>query len=143
MDEAAFRMFELHSQGFTCGQILLALGMDRRGEENPDLLRAVHGLAGGVGFSGQVCGALSGGVCLLALFLGKGTADEEPHEGFYDAIRDFGQWFQEEFGHVDCRDILGGEPEPSSYEAKCGDIVARVYEKAMDILDGLGVERDD
>ena len=43
------RMRELKQQGFFCSQILLILGMELQGKENPDLLRAMNALAGGMG----------------------------------------------------------------------------------------------
>ena len=66
MDEL-LRMLELAGQGFHCSQILLFLGLEAQGKRNPDLIRAMSGLAGGVGFSGDICGALTGGACLLGL----------------------------------------------------------------------------
>ena len=63
------RMLELSGQGFYCAQILLILALEAEGKENPDLVRAMSGLNGGLGFSGNVCGALTGGCCLLGHFL--------------------------------------------------------------------------
>ena len=70
------RMLELSGQGFYCAQILLILALEAEGKENPDLVRAMSGLNGGLGFSGNVCGALTGGCCLLGYFCGKGEAEE-------------------------------------------------------------------
>ena len=53
MGDEVFRMFELHSQGYTCSQILVTLGLEAQGKINPDLVKAVHGLGGGIGFSGR------------------------------------------------------------------------------------------
>ena len=65
MDEM-LKMLELSGQGFHCSQILLFLGLEAQGKSNPDLIRAMSGLAGGVGFCGDTCGALTGGACLIA-----------------------------------------------------------------------------
>ncbi|NLP17933.1 MAG: C_GCAxxG_C_C family protein [Firmicutes bacterium] len=138
MNDDAFRMFELYNQGFTCSQILLTLGLEARGETNPSLVRAVHGLAGGIGYSGKVCGALTGGACLIGLYAGRGRAEEEADEDFRQMIKTLVQWFKEEYGEennsIDCYDILGEKPGPQSFTAKCATIVTQVYEKVQEIL---------
>ena len=55
MPNEADRMAQLHLQGFHCAQILLLLGLEHQGKENPDLIRAMDGLSGGRGpeFSGE------------------------------------------------------------------------------------------
>ena len=70
------RMLELSGQGFYCAQILMILALESEEKEDPDLVRAMGGLNGGLGFSGRVCGALTGGCCFLSYFLGKGEAEE-------------------------------------------------------------------
>jgi C_GCAxxG_C_C family probable redox protein len=138
MNEEVFRMFELHSQGFTCSQILLTMGLEAQGKTNPDLIKAVHGLAGGIGFSGKVCGALTGGVCLISLYAGRGTVEEKADVNFYDMTKTLIQWFEEEYGEkyggINCDDIIGDTPNPQSFSTKCGTIVTHVYEKVKEIL---------
>ena len=55
------RMLELKRQGFFCSQILMILALELQRRENAPLVRASHGLAGGLGFTGETCGALTGG----------------------------------------------------------------------------------
>ena len=64
MDELT-RISQLHLQGFHCAQVLLIMGLEHQGKEDPDLIRAMNGLSGGLGFQGKTCGALAGGACLL------------------------------------------------------------------------------
>ena len=39
-----FRMMELRRQGFRCSQIIMALGLEAGGKDNPDVIRAMTGL---------------------------------------------------------------------------------------------------
>ena len=102
----------LRKQGFYCSQILMLQGMEMMGKSNPDLIRAMHGLAGGLGFSGELCGALTGGASLLGLYAGKGTPEqpEDPRLDFM--IQDLVKWFKaeysEQFGGIRCEEILAG-----------------------------------
>ena len=96
--ENHLRRNELMSSGFTCSQILLMMGLESMGKDNPDLIRSMHALAGGIGFTGYLCGALSGGACLLGLYAGKSEAEEEIDERLYVMLGDLVDWYKEEFG---------------------------------------------
>ena len=64
-------LMELGMQGFECSQILMMLALETDGCENPDLIRAMSGLTGGMGHCQKECGALTGGCCVLGYFAGK------------------------------------------------------------------------
>ncbi len=135
MDEL-LQMLELAGQGFHCSQILLFLGLKAQGKSNPDLIRTMSGLAGGIGFCGETCGALTGGACLIALYAGRGTPEEEEHPKLNVMISDLVEWFTQEFseayGGIQCREILAEDPRNQS--TRCPDIVKRTYEKVKSLL---------
>ena len=138
MSEQMFRMFELAQQGFYCSQILLLLGLEAQGKDNPELIRAMSGLAGGLGFSGLTCGALTGGACLLGLYAGKGTPGESEHPRFQIMVNELVEWFKEEVGSscggINCEDILGEDLQYKVVSVQCGNIVSNTYEKVWEIL---------
>ena len=92
------RMRELKQKGFYCSQILLIMGMELQGRENPDLVAAMHTLADGIGFSGETCGALTGGVCLLGLYAGKGRPEQDEDPRLLFMAEDLVRWFKDEYG---------------------------------------------
>ncbi len=143
MSNEVFRIFELHQQGFNCSQILLLLGLEARGAQNPDLIRAMNGLGGGLGFSGKICGALTGGVCLLSLYTGRGKPEEEAHDRFLLMICELVDWFEDTIGHthggINCQDIIGEDLKTKTINPKCGNIVTATYEKVREILELNGV----
>lgn len=130
------RMLELKQQGFYCSQIMVSLGLQDRGESNPALVRAARGLAGGLGFSGEVCGALSGGACLLGLYAGKGLPDEPDNPALDMMVQELVTWFKDEhgakYGGIRCDDILAGEP--ANMKARCPGLVITTYEKTTELL---------
>ena len=89
------RMMEWSGQGFYCAQILMLLALEAEEKEDPDLIRAVGGLNGGLGFSGRTCGALTGGCCFLSYFLGKGEAEEIEDPEAAGLIKRLADWFEE------------------------------------------------
>ncbi|MFZ7101144.1 MAG: DVU_1555 family C-GCAxxG-C-C protein [Peptococcaceae bacterium] len=142
MNEEFLRMVEMARQGFYCSQILIMLGLENQGVENPPLVRAMAGPAGGLGFSGENCGSLTGAACLLALYAGKGTAEEREEPRLNVMINELVQWFAEEYGTVyggiDCRNIL--EDDQQNRLQRCPQIVYQTYEKAKEILSANGYD---
>ncbi len=136
MNEELFKIIELAQQGFLCSQILLMMGLEANGKSNPDLIRAMNGLAGGLGFSGKNCGALSGGACLISLYAGKGSPEETDDSRHNEMISELVQWFEDEFGlkfgGINCRDIL--EDNPQNMNERCPQIVLKTFEKVKEIL---------
>lgn len=134
-------MFELAQKGYYCSQILLALGLENCGRTNPDLIRTMAGLAHGAGFGSGTCGALTGGMCLLALYAGHGTDEEEEHIAFMGMRMQLAEWFNEfygeQYGGVDCEAIVGDDPDP---QLRCGQIVGAVYLKVKELLAENGIE---
>jgi C_GCAxxG_C_C family probable redox protein len=134
--EELMRMLALKQQGFYCSQILLSMALQDRGESNPALIRAARALAGGLGFAGETCGALTGGACLLGLYAGKGLSDEPDNPRLDQMVQELVEWFKEEhgqnYGGIRCDDILAGEP--ANMKSRCPNLVLTTYEKANDLL---------
>lgn len=131
----AFRMFQLAAQGFCCSQIIIILGLDDQGKENPDLIKAMQGLCGGIGRSGKTCGALTGGACLIGLNAGKGTPGEFGQAKINVMIKDLREWFEDAQGSIDCEGILDHSlDEGNIYPVQCGNIVSATFNKVQEIL---------
>ncbi|MHB8075147.1 DVU_1555 family C-GCAxxG-C-C protein [Desulfosporosinus fructosivorans] len=131
----AFRIFQLATQGFCCSQIMVIFGLDEQGKENPDLIKAMHGMCGGIGRSGRTCGVLTGGVCLIGLTLGKGTPSEAGHLKIHLIVNDFLEWFENTYGSLDCDGILGHPLDVGNeYPVQCGKIITMAYGKVQEIL---------
>lgn len=140
----AFRMFQLATQGFCCSQIMLIIGLDEQGKENPDLIKAMHGLCGGIGRSGKTCGAFTGGTCLIGLKVGKGTPTEYGHVKINLMINDLMEWFEETHGSLDCEGIIDHSlGEGNEYPVQCGSIVTLTFNKVQEILSIYEEDPDD
>jgi C_GCAxxG_C_C family probable redox protein len=130
------RIKELKQQGFYCSQIILVMGMELLGKENPDLVRCMSSLAGGIGWSGEVCGALTGGACLVGLYAGKGTPQdaEDLRQNFM--LMDLVKWFKEEhgerYGGIRCEQILAGDQQNKA--VRCPVLVSTTFQKVKELL---------
>ena len=65
------RIAELGSMGYHCSQMMMIMTLETIGEENPQLVKALGGLGGGIGYCGDTCGCLTGGACAIGYFLGN------------------------------------------------------------------------
>lgn len=141
MNEESFRMMELAMQGFNCSQILLIMALEAQGKENPDLVRAMSGLLGGLG-CGKVCGALTGGCCLLGLYAGKDSSENNAADCLSDMLSRFVEWFETEYtaryGGINCSEIL--QDDARNKMSRCPAIVLESLEKLKAILAENGYE---
>jgi len=98
-------------QGYNCGQIMMIRALEMQGKENPDVVRAMTGFAGGIGWSGDLCGVLTGAVAVLGLYAGKGSLQDQDDVRLMFMIEDLIKWFKERYGEtyggIHCNEILG------------------------------------
>jgi hypothetical protein len=133
MDDIMFQLMKLKAKGFCCAQMMLILALEAQSKTNADLVRSMGGLCFGINGGGEVCGAFSGGACLVSLYAGKGGDGEVPDGEYSSMIGELVAWFDEvvgEYGGTRCNEILEKFPDRSM----CGRIVADTYGKCMDIL---------
>lgn len=123
-------------QKFHCSQIMMQQALEALKLDEPNLVKSMTGLAGGLGGCGKNCGALTGGVCMLSLFAGRGTVDEEPAPDLEVMIAEFLAWFEEAYGSVDCGDIIQGDK--SNIPAVCPPLICAACRRALEILRDYG-----
>ena len=92
-----------------CSQCVLAAIKDTLGGISDDVFKAGTGLAGGIGLTGNSCGALTGGVMALSCYLGRDYAtfsdpDGERFKSFKLADK-LQSKFEDEFGTSVCKGI--------------------------------------
>jgi C_GCAxxG_C_C family probable redox protein len=140
VDDLFFKLMKLKAKGYCCAQILIILALEALGTTNEDLVRAVNGLCFGITGSDEVCGAFSGGACLISLYAGKGNDSQSPHDDYILMIGELVEWFEKsaekEFGGTRCIDILTKFPDRSI----CGRIVTATFEKCSEILADHGFD---
>jgi C_GCAxxG_C_C family probable redox protein len=107
VSDAAARSF---ASGFNCAQSVLKSVAEARGMSCPGCIPGVAlAMGGGVAHSGQVCGAISGGVMAVGLAVDrtlKGSQVEKKQEANRQAAH-LVHAFEAEFGAQDCSALLG------------------------------------
>jgi C_GCAxxG_C_C family probable redox protein len=141
MADEAFRVAELALKGYKCSHILVQIGLDAQEKVNPDLLRAMSGLANGMA-SGLTCGVLTGGCALIGLYAGMENGGE--HGRLPLMLEEYVEWFREEFGKrhggIDCEQIT--EDDPRLRNQRCPEMILAAVLKTREILEANGFELD-
>ncbi len=128
----------LAGQGFCCTQIVLQLALAMQGSENKALIRTMAGLCHGFPDTKGPCGALTGAACMLGLYAGKGSDDEDENERLELMLSSLHEWFSAFCGQempntrgIACSDIV---PDGQVHPAVCGKLIGACFEKALTLL---------
>jgi C_GCAxxG_C_C family probable redox protein len=134
IEEARARAYALYVKNqFVCSEAVLYAINGILGAPLPaEIVRIASGFAGGIGKSGYICGALTGGVMTLGLALGR----TEPGAGcpkLMPATKELLDWFERTFGSSCCavltkdRKILSGK-KSDPCTVMTGDTAAKAME---------------
>lgn len=96
---------------FHCSQALAAVGQEKLGRGNDEVIRAMGAFGGGLGGNGEVCGALAGALAAIGLRYSRALADEKENPKMWADTQEMVRRFRDEIvnqgGTIDCRDIAG------------------------------------
>jgi C_GCAxxG_C_C family probable redox protein len=96
-------------EGYNCAQSVVFAFCDECGLGEDAALKVSCGFGAGMGRKQEVCGAVAGGVMVLGLRHGRGTADARSvTEALYPMTREFMDAFAVRNGSYLCRDLLSG-----------------------------------
>jgi C_GCAxxG_C_C family probable redox protein len=98
----------LHGKGCNCAQAVLAVFSADQGLDREMTMRVATGFGGGMGRSGNTCGAVTGACMVLGLSRGMRRAeDAAAKESTYALVAEFCRQFMEKHATLVCRELLG------------------------------------
>ena len=118
---------ELHSQGYSCAQAVLAAFSDVVDLDRKLLLRLAAGFGGGIADMREVCGAVSAMVMAADLIYAHGAPNGRLRSAEdYPRLRALAEAFRLENGSIVCRELLGidGAKRARPEGKTCHDMVA-------------------
>jgi C_GCAxxG_C_C family probable redox protein len=105
------KAIERHTSGFGCAQCVASVFAEELGVSEVTAQKIALGMGGGLGRSGEVCGALSGGIMVLGMKNGvtsmDGEANKVAKEKVYGLDQELIRQFKGRIGAIRCNDILG------------------------------------
>lgn len=105
-DEVAERAAALFNHGLCCSESVLQAVAESCGIKSELIPRIATGFCGGIARSGDVCGAVTGGVLAISLLTGR-SSPGEPREQNHRLIQEFVHRFRAQFGTSICRELIG------------------------------------
>jgi C_GCAxxG_C_C family probable redox protein len=128
-----------------CAQCVLTSFSEEPGLQRTLAIKLAMGFGGGMGHTGQTCGAVSGAYMVLGLKQDLTPTNAlEIKEKTYALIKDFNREFIKRNGSTNCTELLGcdlGKPEQLAaarekgiFKTRCSKFV----KDAVEILEGMG-----
>ena len=138
MDELLTKIEGMFADGMHCSQIMLQLACEMRDKENPDLIRAMGGLGGGLFKRDKICGSLLGGCAIMGLYGAKSGPEDEIKFDYKKAVMELTDWYEGEFGSIICNEIV--EDDRMKVLNTCPAITCKAFIRCMEMLDELGID---
>jgi len=128
-----------------CSQAIVAAFQEVLDLKDIQTLKAANAFSGGIARQGLLCGALLGGAMVLGMKYGRANMeDSSVANRLYGQIHKLFARFNEEFGSLNCRDIIGVnllDPDESRefwasgrHDKECPEVVAKTARMVANIL---------
>lgn len=131
------RVIGLSSEGFSCSQILMTMALEDSGRSNPQLVKAMAGLAMGCGMGEATCGVLTGAACVLGMLEKEGNQENGLSASLSQMLAELYQWFivaaEASPGEVSCQAVMGPDVSSASLHS-CAKLVAKTHIKVKELL---------
>jgi C_GCAxxG_C_C family probable redox protein len=105
-EQAPQRSQELFRSGFFCAESVLQAITESQGIQSELIPRIATGFCSGISRTGSMCGAVSGGIMGIGLVVGR-NSPAESLEPAYTLVQKLISAFEEQYGAVNCRQLIG------------------------------------
>ena len=105
-EQASQRSLELFRSGFFCAESVLQAIAESQGIQSDMIPRIATGFCSGISRTGGMCGAVSGGIMGIGLVAGR-NSPADPLEPAYTLAQKLISAFEEQYGSVNCRQLIG------------------------------------
>jgi C_GCAxxG_C_C family probable redox protein len=102
------KALDLFLKRFHCSQAVLAVGQEKLGIVNEEVIKALGAFGGGIAGTCRVCGALTGGIAVISSLFSRGNLESKEDPRMWSVSHKFIGEFEkltQEHGGTDCRDI--------------------------------------
>ncbi len=141
-EDQAKRLFEAH---YNCAQSTFGAFAEHFNLDLTTAVRIATPFGGGIGHSGGMCGAVSGGIMAIGLARGIDVYDQDKKEACYALAKAFLTRFSALHGSLTCPGLLGvdiGDPlarqdarERGLFRAVCTQFVVDAARLAAEVLE--------
>jgi len=94
--------------GFNCSQSILSTYCSKFGLDPKIALKLSTGFGSGMGGLAKICGAVTGSFMVIGLKHGRENIEDiEAKERTYDKVQDFVKQFENIYGSIICKELIG------------------------------------
>jgi C_GCAxxG_C_C family probable redox protein len=143
IDKVSQRSGELFQSGLYCAESVLLAIAESKGIQSDLIPKIATGFCGGISRTCGMCGAVSGSIMAINLFVGR-NSPEDSAQPAYAVVRSMLQKFETKFGSTNCKDLtgcdLGTEEGHKRFEdnniiERCRDYVQEATAVAMSLIE--------
>ena len=147
-EEVADRSEELFRSGLCCAESVLQAVAEGLGIRSELIPKIATGLCGGISRTGNICGAVSGGVMGIGLRHSRTQGGQSPEETIRH-VRAFLEAFEARFGSTNCERLMGcrlDTPEGQQFfkehnlREKCAGFTREAARLAGELIEESGKE---
>jgi C_GCAxxG_C_C family probable redox protein len=107
-DEMREKAIELFKQRMHCSQVLALVGLEKLGLDDPSVVKALGAFGGGIGGTGNICGALVGATSVIGMLYSRSSLEEKENPRMWSATKAVMKNFEEltaQHGGINCCQI--------------------------------------
>jgi C_GCAxxG_C_C family probable redox protein len=147
-EEMREKAVQMMMKRFHWSQAVLAVGQEKLGRKDDEVMRALGAFGGGLGGNGEVCGAVAGAIAVMGLRFSRAREDEKEDPRMWSYAHEVLERFQKEIaknhGSILCREIArvnwkDREQVKAFYKSEkvleCGRIVGETAQLVGELLE--------
>ncbi len=107
-DEMREKAIDLFEKRLHCSQVLAMVGLEKLGLDDPSVIKALGAFGGGIGGTGNICGALVGAASVIGSLYSRSSLEEKENPRMWAATKAVMKHFNEltaEHGGINCCQI--------------------------------------
>jgi C_GCAxxG_C_C family probable redox protein len=107
-EEMREKAIDLFQQRLHCSQVLAMVGLEKLGVDDPSVVKALGAFGGGIGGTGNICGALVGAVSVIGTLYSRSSLEEKENPRMWAATKAVMKNFEElaaAHGGINCAHI--------------------------------------
>jgi len=86
-EEMREKAIDLFKQRLHCSQVLAMVGLEKLGVEDPSVIKALGAFGGGIGGTGNICGALVGAASVIGCLYSRSSLEEKENPRMWSATK--------------------------------------------------------
>ena len=86
-EEMREKAIDLFQKKLHCSQVLAMVGLEKLGIDDPSVIKALGAFGGGIGGTGNICGALVGAVSVIGTLYSRSSLEEKENPRMWAATK--------------------------------------------------------